>query len=64
MNNCGVGIGREGKIVLKKGPWTAAEDSVLVEYVRVVVKGIGMLCKRTQGWHVVGRAAGLDGLTI
>ncbi|MBA0635476.1 hypothetical protein Godav_029640 [Gossypium davidsonii] len=33
MNNCGVGIGREGEIVLKKGSWMAEEDAVLVEYV-------------------------------
>ncbi|MBA0561605.1 hypothetical protein Goshw_030257 [Gossypium schwendimanii] len=33
MNNYGVGIGREGEIVLKKGLWMAAEDAVLVEYV-------------------------------
>ncbi|MBA0654507.1 hypothetical protein Goklo_021500, partial [Gossypium klotzschianum] len=31
MNNCGVGIGREGEIVLKKGSWMAEEDAVLVE---------------------------------
>ncbi|MBA0654512.1 hypothetical protein Goklo_021504, partial [Gossypium klotzschianum] len=29
MNNVGVGVGREGEIVLKKGPWTATEDAVL-----------------------------------
>lgn len=33
MNNWGVGIERDGKIVLKKRPWTAAEDWVLAEYV-------------------------------
>ncbi|KAA3472541.1 myb-like protein A [Gossypium australe] len=29
MNNDGVGIGREGEIVLKKRPWTATKDVVL-----------------------------------
>ncbi|KAA3472536.1 myb-like protein A [Gossypium australe] len=29
MNNSGVGIEREGKIVLKKRQWTTAKDAVL-----------------------------------
>ncbi|MBA0619129.1 hypothetical protein Godav_028362 [Gossypium davidsonii] len=31
MNSGSVGGGREGEIPLKKGPWTAIEDAVLVE---------------------------------
>ncbi|MBA0877136.1 hypothetical protein Goshw_020444 [Gossypium schwendimanii] len=47
MNNDGVGIGREGEIVLKKRPWTAAKDVVLSDMGGLMVKGSGMMCKRT-----------------
>ncbi|KAG4176979.1 hypothetical protein ERO13_A11G278400v2 [Gossypium hirsutum] len=50
MNNGGVGVGREGEIVLKKGPWTAAEDAVLAGYVRRHGEG---------NWNAVRKNTGL-----
>ncbi|MFQ6635329.1 hypothetical protein Gotur_010076 [Gossypium turneri] len=50
MNSGGVGGGREGEIPLKKGPWTAIEDAVLVEYVRSHGEG---------SWNAVQKNTGL-----
>ncbi|XVE80406.1 hypothetical protein DITRI_Ditri14bG0137100 [Diplodiscus trichospermus] len=47
MNNKG---GREGGLKLKKGPWTAAEDVVLAEYVRTHGDG---------NWNAVQKNTGL-----
>lgn len=42
--------GRDGEVQLKKGPWTAAEDSILTEYVRRHGEG---------NWNAVQRNSGL-----
>lgn len=42
--------GRDGGVQLKKGPWTAAEDSILTEYVRRHGEG---------NWNAVQRNSGL-----
>ncbi|GLT27038.1 hypothetical protein SLA2020_020670 [Shorea laevis] len=54
----GVGGGTQ----LKKGPWTAAEDAILADYVRK--HGEGNWNARTPGWRIAVRAAGSGGLTI
>ncbi|XWS11233.1 hypothetical protein CRYUN_Cryun38cG0066600 [Craigia yunnanensis] len=46
MNN----VGGEGDLTLKKGPWTAAEDAVLAEYVRTHGEG---------NWNAVQKNTGL-----
>ena len=46
MNN----DGEEGGLTLKKGPWTAAEDAVLAEYVRTHGEG---------NWNAVQKNTGL-----
>jgi len=46
----GVGGNMEGEVPLKKGPWTAAEDAILLEYVN----------KHGQGnWNAVQKYSGL-----
>lgn len=50
MNNGGVVAGRENEIVLRKGPWTAAEDAVLAGYVRRHGEG---------NWNAVPKNTGL-----
>ncbi|GLT59792.1 hypothetical protein SLA2020_325920 [Shorea laevis] len=45
-----------------KGPWTAAEDAILADYVRK--HGEGNWNARTTGWRVAVRAGGSGGLTI
>lgn len=50
MNIGDVGGGREGEIMLKKGPWTATEDAVLAEYVRSHGEG---------SWNAVQKNTGL-----
>lgn len=48
--NVSDGSGGEGGVQLKKGPWTAAEDAILTEYVR----------KHGEGnWNAVQRNTGL-----
>ncbi|MBA0849338.1 hypothetical protein Goshw_014610, partial [Gossypium schwendimanii] len=42
--------GGEGGIMLKKGPWTAAEDAVLADYVRTHGEG---------NWNAVQKNTGL-----
>lgn len=64
MNNWGVGVGREDKIVLKKGLWTTMEGAVLAEYVRSHGEGNLNVSKRTKGWHTARIVVGYDGLTI
>ncbi|MBA0561603.1 hypothetical protein Golob_018414, partial [Gossypium lobatum] len=49
-NGMNSGGGREGEIPLKKGPWTAIEDAVLVEYVRSHGEG---------SWNAVQKNTGL-----
>ncbi|KAK8997372.1 hypothetical protein V6N11_020852 [Hibiscus sabdariffa] len=49
-NGGGGGGGGEGGLILKKGPWTAAEDAVLAEYVRTHGEG---------NWNAVQKNTGL-----
>ncbi|XP_071724982.1 transcription factor MYB33-like [Rutidosis leptorrhynchoides] len=49
MDGCSSG-GSDGGIVLKKGPWTSAEDAILIEYVK----------KHGEGnWNAVQKHSGL-----
>lgn len=50
MNLNGGGSGGEGGLALKKGPWTAAEDAVLADYVRTHGEG---------NWNAVQKNTGL-----
>ncbi|KAL0380078.1 UNVERIFIED_CONTAM: hypothetical protein Sangu_0072100 [Sesamum angustifolium] len=43
---------------LTKGPWTTAEDAILIDYVKSMVKGTGTPCRSIQDFHAVERAAG------